>query len=216
MYSRISATDVGKIFKYLAELRPELIIPDVVERVYATVDSVTEPQKMISALQCLFNVSLAMVSGFNGYTNGKTSVIPILFSVLPGIDSNDLKKTSVTLQFLTSFALLVPIVDCSKASLYYDDLTEEEMIICGQTAEFESFVLQYLDKVFVLIDSSSTDVVRMEQTDLENNRSKLETVIDALLQSSSHGVLGQCSNVLVFLFLLIIAFKKFVLYGCTL
>lgn len=62
------------------------------------------------------------------------------------LNSSDCKKTSVTLQFLTTFALMVPIVDCSKAHLYYDDLTDEEALICGQTAEFEGFVLQYLDK----------------------------------------------------------------------
>lgn len=195
MYSRMSAIDTGKIFKHLADLRPELIIPDVIDRVYATLDSLTEPHKMTAALQCLVSVSRAMVSGHNGYTTGKTHVIPILFATLPGIDPNDFKKTSVTLQFLTTFALMVPIVDCSKAHLYYDDLTEEEILICGQTAEFEGFVLEYLDKIFALIDSSST---RMEQpVDNDSVRSKLETIVESLVQSSTHGILGQCSDEII-------------------
>lgn len=195
MYSRMSATDAGKIFKHLAELRPELIIPDIVDRVYTTLDSVTEPHKMTAALQCLVSVSRALVSGHNGYTAGKIHVIPILFATLPGIDPNDFKKTSVTLQFLTTFALMVPIVDCSQAHLYYNDLTEEEVMICGQTAEFEAFVLEYLDKIFALIDSSST---RMEQPiDADSLRSKLETVVESLVQSSTHGILGQCSDEII-------------------
>lgn len=136
----------------------------------------------------------ALVTCHNGYTAGRSHVIPILYATLPGIDPNDFKKLSVTLQFLSSFALLVPIVDCSKAHLYYDDLTEEETLICGQTAEFEGFVCGYLDKMFALIESSSQDVTRMEQTDSDSLRSKLETVIESLLQSSTHGILGQCSD----------------------
>lgn len=53
MYSRISTNEVGKLFKHLADLRPEMIIPEVIDRVYATLDSVTEPHKMTAALQCL-------------------------------------------------------------------------------------------------------------------------------------------------------------------
>lgn len=196
MYSRITH-DIGKLFKHLADLRPELIIPEVIERVYTTLDSLTEPNKMTAALQCLVSVSRALVCGHNGYTTGKTHVIPILFATLPGIDPNDCKKTSVTLQFLTTFALMVPIVDCSKAHLYYD-LTEEEALICGQTAEFEGFVLQYLDKIFALIESSSSDVTRMEQnSDTDNLRTRMEAIIESLIQSSTHGILGQCSDEII-------------------
>lgn len=193
MYSRMNPPEVGKLFKHLADLCPATIIPDVIERVYSTLDSLTEPHKMTAALQCLVSVARAMVSGHKGYTTGKTHVIPILYATLPGIDPNDFKKTSVTLQFLTSFALLVPIIDCSRAGQYYSDLTEEEALICEQTAEFEGFVLQYMEKIFSLIESSSHDVIRMEQTDGDNLRSKLETIAESLLQSSTHGILGQCS-----------------------
>lgn len=141
--------------------------------------------------QCFTNLKFFHRSG---YTAGKTHVIPILYLTLPGIDPNDFRKTTITLEFLTSFALLVPIVDCSKAGQYYDDLTEDEIIVCDQTAEFEAFVLQYLDKVFMLIESSSQEITRLE-SDAENLRSKLESIAESVLQSSAHGILGQCSTV---------------------
>ncbi|GAB0097686.1 proteasome activator complex subunit 4A-like [Sergentomyia squamirostris] len=194
MYSRVGSNDVGKVFKLLADLRPELIIPGVIERVYTTLDSLTEPHKLTAALQCFVSVARTLVSGHNGYTEGRTHVIPILMATLPGIDPNDFKKTSVVLQFLTSFALMMPIVDCSKASQYYSDLTEEERLICEQSADLEDFVLQFLDKIFILIDSSAVESIRMEQSDSDNIRSKLETVAEALIQSSTHGVLAQCSE----------------------
>lgn len=190
--------DVGKLFKHLADLRPHLIIPEVIDRVDTTLDSVNEPHKMTAALHCLISVSRPLVTGHNNYTIGKTHVIPILYATLPGIDPNDFKKTSVTLQFLTTFALMVPIVDCSQASLYYDDLTEEEATICSQTADFEGFALTYLDKIFALIESSSQDVIRMEQqSETDNARSKLETLLESLLQSSTHGIFGQCSDEII-------------------
>lgn len=194
MYSRMPAQNVGRMFKYLSDLRPEIIIPGVIERVYATLESLTEPHKLTASLQCLVSVSRALVSGHNGYTNGRTHVIPILFATLPGIDPNDFRKTTITLEFFTSFALLLPIIDCSKAGMYYNDLTDEEMLICDQTAEFEIFVHQYLDKVFSLIESSASETVRMEQSDIENFRSRLESLAEASLQSSTHGIMGQCSD----------------------
>lgn len=197
VYSRVGAVDVGRLFKQLAELRPELIVPGVIDRVYTTLDSLTEPHKMTASLQCLVSVSRPLVAGHNGFTAGRTHVIPILFASLPGIDPNDFRKTSVTFEFLTSFALLVPLIDCSKAGLYWSDLSDEEMLLCDQTAELEGFVLQYLERVFALIESSSQESIRMEQSYIENLRSKLEAVVEASLQSSTHGILGQCSREII-------------------
>lgn len=194
MYSRISTNDVSILLKHLADLRPELIIPGIIERVYSTLDSLTEPHKMTAALHCLVGVSRSLVSGHKGYTAGKTHIIPILFATLPGIDSNDFKKTTVTLHFITSLSLLIPIVDCSKAGQFYDDLTEEERLICEQTAEFEDFVLQYLDRIFVLIEASAVENIRMEQQDSDNIRTRLESVSEAIIHSCTNSVILQCSK----------------------
>lgn len=192
MYSRINPQDVGKIFQHLADLRPELIIPSIIDRVYASLDSVTEPHKMTAALQSLISVSRALVSGHNGYTEGRNHVIPIFFATLPGIDPNDFKKTSITFHFLISISFLIPITDCSKAGLYHE-LTDDERLLCEQTADFEDFVLQYMDRIFLLIESSSVDNVRMEQADADSMRSKMEAISEALVHACTHGILGQCS-----------------------
>lgn len=193
MYSRINPQDVGKIFQHLADLRPELIIPTIIDRVYASLDSLTEPHKMTAALQSLISVSRALVSGHNGYTEGRNHVIPIFFAMLPGIDPNDFKKTSITFHFLTSISFLIPITDCSKAGQFHE-LTDDERLLCEQTADFESFVVQYMDRIFLLIESSSVDNVRMEQSDSDSMRSKLESISEALVQACTHGILGQCSK----------------------
>lgn len=194
MYSRLGGNDISKVFKHLADLRPELILPGIIERVFTTLDSITEPHKFTASLQCLASVSGVLVSGRRGTESSKTQVIPLLMAVLPGIDSNDFKKTTLTLQYIIAQSILIPFVDCSKASLYYDDLTEDEHLICEQTAMLEDFVLQFLDRVFVLIEASSQESIRMEQSHMDSLKSKLETISEALIQSSAHSILGQCSQ----------------------
>ena len=67
-------------------------------------------------------------------------------STLPAIDPNDMLKSMKALQLMSLYCTLVPLVDCSKAGQYYNDLTEEEELICGQTAQLEDFVVEFLDR----------------------------------------------------------------------
>uniref|UniRef100_A0A182QSD1 Proteasome activator complex subunit 4 C-terminal domain-containing protein n=1 Tax=Anopheles farauti TaxID=69004 RepID=A0A182QSD1_9DIPT len=197
MFSRMNLQEVGKILQCLADLRPALIIPSIIERVYASLDSLTEPRKLTAALHGLIGVSRALVSGHKGYIEGRSHVIPLFLATLPGIDGNDLMKTVITFQFLTSVAFLIPIIDCSQAGQYHTDLTEEERMLCEQTADFENFALQYLDRVFLLIENSSTNNVRMEQSDLDTIRSKTESLLEPMVQTCTHGIMGQASEKIV-------------------
>ena len=43
---------------------------------------------------------------------------------------------------------------------HHSDLTEEERAICAQTAEIEDFVVQFLDRCFSLIESSTFQQTR--------------------------------------------------------
>jgi len=123
MFSRIGLAEVSQAFQHLATLRPAIIIPQIVERMYCTLEVVTEPHKLTAAMQCVAAVARPMVQG-GAYREGPTHVIPLLMSTLPGIDPNDIKKCFVTFQFISIFVTLVPIVDCSSASEYWKDLTE--------------------------------------------------------------------------------------------
>lgn len=197
IYSRMNSNDVGKIFKALAELRPELIIPSVIERVFNNLDLLTEPHKLTASLKTLVRVSRPLVTGHNGYVEGRAQFIPILMALLPGLDPNDSLKTCLVLQCYVSFTLLVPMVDCSRAAQYYDDLTEEEALICEQTAVMEDFVLQFMDRIFVLIDASSSQTFRLELADDDNNMSNLEAITESRILSCVHTILSQSSNEII-------------------
>lgn len=190
MYSKV--TDATELLKQLADLKPDLILPNLFERFFAAVDTILEPHKYTSVLQCLAHISHSAVLP---QSLVKTQVIPLLFAVLPGIDSNDHKKTALTLQYIMLQSISITFVDCSKASLYHD-LTEDEQLICNQTSELEDWVLQFLDKIFTLISSTSAESTRMENASshLENLKSKLDSLHETLIRSTLIGILSQCSE----------------------
>jgi len=51
---------------------------------------------------------------------------------------------------IATFISLVPIVDCSEAIYVRNDLTDVERELCSATAQFEDFVLLFLDRLVVL------------------------------------------------------------------
>lgn len=127
------------------------------------------------------------------YPDGPTHVVPLLTALLPGIDPNDIRKCFMTFNFITHFINMVPIVNSSEASRYYDDLTEEEHIICEATAGFEDFVLQLFDRLCIWIDSSSLEFTRLEQSDQES-KSIAESMAESALMSVITSILTQSST----------------------
>ncbi|CAF5172895.1 unnamed protein product, partial [Rotaria sp. Silwood1] len=108
----------------LSMLRPELIVPPLVELLFSSIDSMTEPHRFTSIITCLAVMARQIVRQTPDFSQGQTYVIPLLMAVLPGIDSNDFQKTAVTFQFLNAILLLVTCVDCSSAVHTRNDLTE--------------------------------------------------------------------------------------------
>lgn len=128
-----------------------------------------------------------------GYPEGPTHVVPLLMAILPGLDPNDIKKTLVSLHFILIYAWMVPFVDCSSAHEHWNDLTEEELLTCESTAQFEDFVLVFLDRLFVLIESSVLENVRLDTKDLEVFRSKTDAIMETAVSSASTAILMQSS-----------------------
>lgn len=55
--------------------------------------------------------------------------------------------------FISTVVCLVPVVDCSEA-VGVVEMTEDEKELCLATAQFEDFVLQFMDRyVYVLFTS---------------------------------------------------------------
>ena len=146
MYARSHFTSAAATFRELASLRPEVVLPPLIDRFYASLDSLTEPHKLTSTLVVTTSVARMIVDPGPGYPEAKTHVVPMLVSVLPGIDPNDLPKTFSTFLFINSFCNLIPLVDSIESvGIHGDELTEVEKEICRQSTQFEDFVLQVIN-----------------------------------------------------------------------
>ncbi|XP_054263116.1 proteasome activator complex subunit 4-like [Macrosteles quadrilineatus] len=192
MYSRV-ASEISLPLQYLATLRPNIVIPPIIESMYNTLDSLTEPHKYTAAMLSLVSVARPMIEP-NDYKEGPTHVIPLLMAILPGIDPNDIRKCFITFQVLTTFTAMIPLVDCSGASEHWKDLTEEEEIVCAATSQLEDLVLEFMDRCFTLVDNSVLENTRLEQQDQHKQvRSRMENVAESAIVSTFSCLLYQTS-----------------------
>ncbi|CAH1169598.1 unnamed protein product [Phaedon cochleariae] len=194
MFNRMGMQDTSLTLQYLASLRPNIIIPMTLEKLYASMNSLTEPHKLTSSMMAVIACGRFMVQGSrNNYPEGPTHIIPLLIELLPGIDPNDIRKSYVTFNFIVHFVNMIPLINSSEAGQHYQ-LTEEEHVVCEASAGFEDFVLQFFDKLCVWVESNSLDFVRLEQmTNNDNMKNRLETISESALGSVIGVVLNQCS-----------------------
>lgn len=194
VYSRSGSLDVSTALQNLATLRPAIVVPPLIERLRTSLTSLTEPHRVTAAMAAVTAVARPLLRGPDaGYPEGPTHVVPLLMAILPGLDPNDIKKTIVSLHFILIFSSLVPFIDCSSAHEHWPDLTEEELLTCESTAQFEDFVLVFLDRIFTIIESSVLEHVRLDTKETDGVRSKTDAVMETALSSAATGVLMQCS-----------------------
>ncbi|CAF3619241.1 unnamed protein product [Rotaria socialis] len=189
IFNKTHLADAAKAFRDLAMLRPELVVPPIIEQLFSSANSINEPHRFTSILNCLTSITRQIVQQTLNFPQGQTYVLPLLMSVLPGIDSNDFDKTSATFQFLKAILMLITCVDCSSAINIRNDLTEVEKEVCLSTAQFEDFIIEFLNRTFQMIDSLSTEVsdgwVATTAND-DNTEIELTPVIT--------GIIEQCSS----------------------
>lgn len=57
MFSRQGNHDVAHAMQYMAALRPDIIVPIVLDKLYTSMDSLTEPHKLTSSMICTMSVA---------------------------------------------------------------------------------------------------------------------------------------------------------------
>ena len=97
LFGKSASDEAVEAIKNLALLAPDEIFPDLLEKFYASVETLTEPERFQSIVSALCG---ALPYLFH-YKDGKKNVVPLMLAMLPGIDSNDAKKTTSTLGFFS-------------------------------------------------------------------------------------------------------------------
>ncbi|KAK0534618.1 Proteasome activator BLM10 [Tilletia horrida] len=102
--------------KNLALLKPELIMPAVLERSYTSLEALETTQRTTAIISALSALAFPLVSR-KIYPAGAQQLVPLLHLCIPGIDLNDPTKTIATCMF----------VMMSMGSICVDDLTRPEV-----------------------------------------------------------------------------------------
>ncbi|RDD38509.1 Proteasome activator complex subunit 4 [Trichoplax sp. H2] len=161
LFTKHLSDEVALIIQNLSILRPEIMLPPLLDRTFASLTTLTEPHQVIATMVCAAFVSRPLASAGRTiddkeirFPSGPSYLMKLLELALPGIDLNDSLKTSTTLIFYMAAFGLIPIVDCSMLASE-EALTEEEKELCSLTARFEDILIQFIDRCFEMIENSS-------------------------------------------------------------
>ena len=145
--SAINATHLT--LKNLAWIDPELILPPLLDRIYPSLESLTESHRTISSIGALCAVSRPFFT-FSHFPQGANHLVPLLSLVLPGIDMNDPSKSSATLLFIILMLHTVPLVEC-KSEL--SSISEEDNFLRLNTIGLKDWVLNFLSRIITLFEN---------------------------------------------------------------
>lgn len=193
MFNQLGISSAAVAFRDLSVLRPERVIPPILDRLYGSYETLTEPHRLLASINCMSSVVPAMVRPCKYFPQGPSHVVPLLFNSLPGIDSNDMRKCIAVFRFVATLAAHVRMKDYSYLVDERDDLTPEQQQLCLSTGQFEDFVIQFLDKCFSLIENTASSTI--SNLDQENHsKNGEEGIIEAAISSVTLSILAQASN----------------------
>ncbi|PWN54156.1 hypothetical protein IE53DRAFT_24314 [Violaceomyces palustris] len=172
----IAASQVS--LKRMAMLEPDLIFPAVLERSFSSLEALETTHRTTAIISALSTLGPVMVSR-QLYRAGGKHLVPLLQLCIPGIDLNDPMKTMSTCMFILLSLLTVRVDDLTRSEVYADDEASddvsgsqpsmqldppegEERPLTNQqedyqlrlsTADFESWVMAYFQKVLALFET---------------------------------------------------------------
>ncbi|KAF7624668.1 hypothetical protein Mgra_00010059 [Meloidogyne graminicola] len=189
---------VPLIIRLLAFLSPGIIVPFVLDLVYPSLQTITEPHRLTQSLKILSHICVVIardripqigdnvqrlpIRSLEDFEKNKRSyrrhAIILMNNLLPGLDINDVAKCGLVFQILSILMTLVPIVDCSQAPLTCKDLTPEEIDLCSETASFEFFVEELMRKIFSMIIFLGDNVAdRHDLTSTKDGGKNVEEIV---------------------------------------
>lgn len=87
-------------------------------------------------------------------------VINLLEHLLPGINVNDMFKSTDIFILISDLLDMVYMIDFTGSLSGNGGLTEDERKLCLGSAVFEDFVVTFVDKCLTLVEHSSREQVR--------------------------------------------------------
>jgi proteasome activator subunit 4 len=168
--------------KFLSWLEPGLIFPGLLERIYPSLETLTETHRTSSALSILADIALPLFSR-DHYPAGGKHLLPLLQLAIPGIDMNDPHKTVSSLMFIATALMCIPICDLTQVPNDYfptEDYMEgvelsretEDYLVKATTGEFEEWLAKFMRRVFTIFENLPQEN-RKKQGSMENGLTQM-------------------------------------------
>lgn len=193
MFNQLGMSGAALAFRDLSVLRPEKVVPPLLDRLYGSYETLTEPHRLLASINCMASVVPAMVRPCKYFPEGPTHVVPLLVNSLPGIDSNDMRKCIAVFRFIATIASHVRMKDYSYLVDDTPDLSYPQQQLCLSTGQFEDFVVQFLDKCFVLIENTASAHSFTNSDHDGHLKNGEEGIIEAAISSVTLSILAQAS-----------------------
>lgn len=192
MFSQTAITSTSLAFRDLSVLSPAKVVPPLLERLYGSCETLTEPHRLLASINCMSSAVPAMVRPSKNFPEGPSHVVQLLLNSLPGIDSNDMRKCIAVFRFVATLAAHIRLRNYSYLVDEKPNLSQEQQQLCLSTAGFEDFVIQFLDKSFLLIENTaSSSFCNLDQENQLKNGE--EGIIEAAISSVTLCILSQAS-----------------------
>ncbi|KAI8387347.1 hypothetical protein BD560DRAFT_321031 [Blakeslea trispora] len=189
--------------KYLSWLEPKLIFPGLLERIYPSLETLTETHRTSSALSILADIALPLFSR-DHYPAGGKHLLPLLQLAIPGIDMNDPIKTIASLMFISTAIMSIPICDMTQyhdgyypTEDYMDDPNTElsreteDYLTKATTGEFEEWLAKFMRRVFTIFENLPQENRKKAS---HGGGSTMETGLTQMLLHTCDIIFGQLSD----------------------
>ncbi|KAK0553638.1 Proteasome activator BLM10 [Tilletia horrida] len=102
--------------KNMALMKPELVLPAVLERSYSSLEALETTHRTTAIITALGSLAYPLLSQQN-YPQGGQHLVPLLHLCIPGIDLNDPLKTMSTGMFILMSMLTISVDDLTRPEL---------------------------------------------------------------------------------------------------
>lgn len=176
------------IFNILSTLRPNLILPLLLEKAFGSIETVTEPHRLTACVAALSACSRPLVQNY------PMEVIRLLNVLLPGIDVNDIWKSTDIFILLSDLLEMIWLVDFSDpSSIIGSEICEEDLDLLSKTSMFEDFVVSFTDQCLTMIENTSREQTRHEMDVMEESLNDEEIAADAAITDTFQKVMHRSS-----------------------
>jgi len=168
--------EARSVFQSLSLLAPDTIVPPLLDRLETAKDTLTEPHRFHVCVQATSATAGPLVRLYPG------RALDLLHALLPGIDVNDIWKCTDIFVLMSDLLEMVPLTDVSRRTVRGD--TEAACLLASQTASFETFALEFLNRCFTLIENSVRVNIRSDGGNTEDFLNDEEIAADAAINDT--------------------------------